>query len=46
MKELNNYAAAGYDEIIRWFEERPRTLASFLRTFALKIDTQVQPISI
>jgi hypothetical protein len=46
MKELNKYAAAGYDEIIGWFEERPRTLESFLRTFALKIDTQVQPISI
>ena len=46
MKELNKYAAAGYDEIIDWFEDRPRTLESFLRTFALKIDTQVQPINI
>jgi hypothetical protein len=46
MKELNKYAAAGYDEIIGWFEDRPRTLESFLRTFALKIATQVQPINI
>jgi hypothetical protein len=46
MKELNKYAAAGYDEIIGWFEDRPRTLESFLRTFALKIDSQVQPINI
>ena len=46
MKELNKYAAAGYDEIIGWFEDRPRTLESFLRTFALKINTQVQSINI
>lgn len=46
MKELNKYAAAGYDEIISWFEDKPRTLESFLRTFALKIDNQVQPINI
>jgi hypothetical protein len=41
MKEMNKYAASGYDEIIGWFEGRPRTLESFLRTFTLKIDTQV-----
>jgi hypothetical protein len=46
MKELNKYAAAGYEEIVGWFEDRPRTLESFLRTFALKIATQVQPINI
>ena len=46
MKELNKYAAAGYEEIIGWFEERPRTLESFLRTFALKIDTMTLPINI
>lgn len=46
MKELNKYAAGGYDEIISWFEDRPRTLESFLRTFAMKLDANVQPISI
>ena len=46
MKEMNKYAAAGFDEITNWFEDRPRTLESFLRTFALKIDTQVQKIDI
>ena len=38
MKELNKYAAAGYDQIITWFEERPRTLESFLRIYSLKIE--------
>ena len=46
MREMNKYAAAGYDEIISWFEDRPRTLESFLRTFASKIHTQVKPINI
>ncbi len=46
MKELNKYAAAGYDEITGWFEDRPRTLESFLRTFALKMASSVNPINI
>lgn len=46
MKELNKYAAGGYDEIIDWFEDSPKTLESFLRTFASKINFKIQPISI
>ena len=46
MKEMNKYAAAGYEVIVGWFEDRPRTLESFLRTFALKIESHVQSINI
>jgi hypothetical protein len=46
MKELNKYAAAGYDEIITWFEERPRTLESFLRIYSLKLESSTMEISI
>jgi len=46
MKEMNKYAAAGYDEIISWFEERPRTLESFLRIYSLKIESSTVEISI
>lgn len=46
MKELNKYAAGGYDEIIEWFEDSPRTLESFLRTFASKVNIKMQPIPI
>ncbi len=46
MKEMNKYAAAGYDEIVGWFEDRPRTLEAFLRTFATRIESHVEPISI
>ena len=46
MKEMNKYAAAGYDQIITWFEERPRTLEAFLRVYSIKLEMNSIEINI
>ncbi len=46
MKEMNKYAAAGYDQIISWFEERPRTLEAFLRIYSIKLEASTVEINI
>ena len=37
VREFNRYAHGGYDVLLDWFDDRPRTLESFLRSFRRKI---------
>jgi hypothetical protein len=46
MKELNKYAAGGFEAISSWFEDRPRSLDTFLRIFSMKIAPNVTTFSI
>lgn len=36
--EFNKYAHAGFDMLLEWFDDRPRSLETFLRAFQLKLD--------
>lgn len=38
VREFNKYAHGGYEVLLDWFDEEPRTLETFLRTFTLKLD--------
>lgn len=44
VREFNKYAHGGYEKLIEWFEDRPRSLETFLRSFKRKIDA-AQPKS-
>ena len=37
VREFNRYAHGGYDVLREWFDDRPRTLETFLRMFYLRI---------
>ena len=39
--EFNKYAHAGYDVLLGWFDDKPRTLETFLRTFKRKLDAEL-----
>ena len=41
VKEFNRYAHGGYEQLIEWYDDRPRSLETFLRSFKRKIDTAV-----
>lgn len=41
--EFNRYAHGGYDQLIEWFEDRPRSLETFLRAFKRRIDMYTEP---
>ena len=38
VREFNKYAHGGYEQLIEWFEDRPRSLETFLRSYKRKID--------
>ena len=38
VREFNKYAHGGYDVLLDWFDDRPRSLETFLRSFRRKID--------
>jgi len=38
VREFNKYAHGGFEKLIEWFDDRPRTLDSFLLGFKRKID--------
>ena len=38
VREFNKYAHGGYEQLLEWFEDRPRSLETFLRSFKRKID--------
>jgi hypothetical protein len=42
VKEFNKYAHGGYEVLLDWFDDRPRTLDSFLRTFKRKVDAALK----
>jgi hypothetical protein len=41
VREFNKYAHGGFDVLLDWFDDRPRTLDSFVRGFKLRIDTEL-----
>ena len=41
VREFNRYAHGGYDQLIDWFEDRPRSLDTFVRGYKRRIDTAV-----
>jgi hypothetical protein len=38
VREFNKYAHGGYEVLLDWFDDRPRSLETFLRAFKLKVD--------
>ena len=38
VREFNKYAFGGYEVLLDWFDDRPRSLETFLRAFKRKID--------
>ena len=40
VREFNKYAHGGYDVLLNWFDDRPRVLETFLRTFRKKIEDE------
>lgn len=40
VREFNKYANGGYEQLIEWFDDRPRSLETFLRALKKKIDAQ------
>lgn len=40
-REFNRYAHGGYDVLLDWFDDRPRTLETFLRAFREKVEQSV-----
>lgn len=41
VREFNRYAHGGYEQLIEWFDDRPRSLETFLRTYKLRVDTSL-----
>jgi len=41
MKEFNKYAHGGHEVLTEWFDERPRSLDTFLRLFKVKLDQEL-----
>lgn len=39
VREFNRYAHGGYEVLLEWFDDRPRSLETFLRTFKRKVDS-------
>lgn len=39
--EFNRYAHGGFDVLAEWFDDRPRSLETFLRAFKRKMDTSL-----
>lgn len=39
IREFNQYAHGGYDVLLDWFDDRPRSLETFLRGFRRKLDS-------
>ena len=38
VREFNKYAHGGYDVLLGWFDDPPRSLEIFLRKFYLKVN--------
>lgn len=39
VREFNKYAHGGYEQLIEWFDDKPRSLETFLRGFKNRIDS-------
>jgi len=38
-KEFNKYAHGGFDVLLDWFDDRPRSLENFLRAYKTRVDS-------
>lgn len=38
VREFSKYAHGGYEVLLDWFDDRPRSLETFLRAFKLRVD--------
>lgn len=38
VREFNKYAHGGYEQLIEWFEDRPRSLETFLQGYKRRVD--------
>ena len=38
VREFNKYGHGGYEVLLDWFDDRPRSLETFLRAFKKKVD--------
>lgn len=38
VKEFNRYANGGFDVLVEWFEDKPRSIETFLRMFKIRLD--------
>ncbi len=45
VREFNRYAHGGYEKLLEWFDDRPRSLHTFLRLYKQKIDESVDSVS-
>jgi hypothetical protein len=41
MREFSKYAHGGFEVLSEWFDDRPRSLETFLRAFKRKVDTRM-----
>lgn len=41
VREFNRYAYGGYEQLIEWFEDRPRSLETFLRAFRRRLESSL-----
>lgn len=41
VREFNKYAHGGFEVLLGWFDDRPRTLETFIRSFKQKVDVQL-----
>jgi hypothetical protein len=45
VREFNRYAYGGFEVLLGWFDDRPRSLEAFIRSFKQRIDAQLGPVS-
>lgn len=41
VNEFNKYAHAGFDVLLDWFDDKPRSLETFVRAFKRKLDAEL-----
>ena len=39
VREFNKYAHGGYEVLLDWYDDRPRTLETFIRSFRRKVES-------
>lgn len=44
VREFNKYAYGGYEVLLEWFDDRPRSLESFVRVFKRKVEANVDSL--
>ena len=44
VREFNKYAHGGYEVLLDWFDDRPRTLETFVRSFRRKVENELPTV--